>query len=389
MATMLKKFLSVCAGALLALSSYAVAVELRGDHPETYVVQRGDTLWDIAARFLKQPWLWPEIWQANPQIENPHLIYPGDVISLAYLGGDRGQPQLQVTRRSPEIRRTALDAIPAVPLSDIEGHLRKTRVLDGDTYRSLPYVIGVEEGRLRVASGEVAYVRGANFQPGQEYAVMRPTVRFAVHPHPATKFPRLKRDDWNARDGLDPKTSGIQWAYFAASDNGFDVLGYEVIEVATGQITRSGDPATLLIAAGGHEVRKGDLLMPVETQPFDLSFHPRPPRSLPANMRILAHTDRMTWGGPRDVVALSAGARDGIENGQVFAIYHPGEEVRDDIRHRTRMAANLPKNRVALPDEFVGHVMVFRTFDKMSYGLIMDGIRPVKLDDRLGMPVDL
>jgi hypothetical protein len=389
MAAMLKKLLAVCAGVLITLSTYALAVELRQDHPDTYVVKKGDTLWDIAARFLKQPWLWPEIWQANPQIANPHLIYPGDVISLAYLDADRRQPQLQVTRLSPQVRRTELDAIPAVPLSDIEGFLKKTRVLDEEAYRAQPYVLGIEESRLRASAGEVVYVRGANFAPGQEWVVVRPTVRFAVHPHPATGYPRLRRDEWNARDGITPQTSGIQWAYYAASDNGFDVLGYEVIEVASGQITRGGDPATLLLSHGGHEVRKGDLLMAVDSRPFDLSFHPRPPRSVPPNLRVLAHTDRFLWGGPRDVVAISAGAREGIENGQVFAIYHPGEVVRDEIRHRPRMAANLPRNKVALPDEFVGHVMVFRTFDKVSYGLIMDGIRPVRLEDRLGMPVNL
>jgi hypothetical protein len=383
MAVMLKKFLAVCAATLLTLTTAVLAVELRQDHPDSYVVRKGDTLWDIAGRFLKQPWLWPEIWQANPQIANPHLIYPGDVISLAYLGG---RPSLQVTRRSPEIRRTALDAVTAVPLSEIEGFLKKTRVLDGDIYRRLPYVVGLEEGRLRVASGEVAYVRGADFRPGQTWAVVRPTVRFAVHPHPASGFPRLKRDPWTAT-GLEPQTLGIQWAYYAASDNGFEVLGHEVIEVATGQITRGGDVATLLLDGQGREVRKGDLLMEIDPQPFDLTFHPRPPRSLPANFRILAHTDRMNWGGVNDVVALSAGAREGIENGQVFAIYSPGEVVRDDVRHRFRMQANMPSRKVAMPDEFVGHVMVFRTFDKVSYGLVMDGIRPVHIEDRLGLPV--
>jgi hypothetical protein len=385
MAAMLKKLLAVCAATLLTLTTAVLAVELRQDHPDSYVVKKGDTLWDIAGRFLRQPWLWPEIWQANPQIANPHLIYPGDVISLAYLG-DR--PTLQVTRRSPEIRRTALDAVPTVPLSDIEGFLKKTRVLEGDVYRRLPYVIGIEEGRLRGSGGEVVFVRGADFQPGQLWAVVRPTVRFAVHPHPVSGFPRLKRDPWTTK-GLDPQTSGIQWAYYVASDNGFEVLGYEVIEVASGQITRSGDVATLLLDGHGHEVRKGDLLMEVDPQPFDLTFHPRAAPRVPANFRILAHTDRLTWGGPRDVVALSAGARDGIENGQVFAIYHPGEVVRDEVRHKTRMAANLPRNKVAMPDDFVGHVMVFRTFDKVSYGLIMDGIRPVHIEDRLGMPVNL
>ncbi len=386
MAAMLKKLLSVCAAALITVGSYAMAVELRQDHPDEYVVKKGDTLWDIAGRFLREPWLWPEIWQANPQIENPHLIYPGDVISLAYLGG---RPQIQVTRLSPQARRQPLDAVPALPLADIEAFLRKPRVIDKETLEGLPYVLALEEGRLRSTSQQTAYVRGASFSPGQQFAVVRPTVRYAVHPHPVTGHKRLKKDSYTLAHGLDPQTQGIQWAYYAASDNGFEVLGYEVLEMATGTITLGGDPATLLLADQGMEVKAGDLLMPVDNRPFDLSFQPRAPSSIPADMRILAQTDRFLYGGPRDVIALSAGARDGVENGQVFSIFRPGELIRDDVEHPHRITGNFTRNKVALPDEFVGHVMIFRTFDKVSYGLIMDGVRPARLEDVLKAPVSL
>ena len=122
--------------ALLTVATYAAAAEMRGDHPDTYVVQRGDTLWDIAGRFLKRPWLWPEVWQANPQIKNPHLIYPGDVISLAYL--DRLAVQ-------PGPREVA--PINAVPLADVEPFLKNLQVVD--QFDHLPYVVGLEEDRLR------------------------------------------------------------------------------------------------------------------------------------------------------------------------------------------------------------------------------------------------
>ena len=387
MAAMLKKLLTVGACALLTFASYAAAVELSDDHPDTYVVQKGDTLWDISARFLDAPWLWPEIWQANPQIENPHLIYPGDVLSLAYLGG---REVLTVTRRSPEIRRTALDPITAVPLADIEAFLKRPHILDEDELERLPYVVGLEENRLRGASGQVAYVRGlGDARPGEMFAVVRPSVRYAVHPHPTTREERLVADPWTAAHGTDPDHSGRMWAYYAASDNGFEVLGHEVLEIAAGQVTRDGDPATLLLANGGREVKAGDLLIPLDPTPFDLSFHPRPPHSVPRNMRVMAVTDGMMHGGPRDVVALSAGAREGIENGQVFAIYHPGDLVRDEIAHPLPIVANRKRNQVQLPDEFVGHVMIFRTFDKLSYGLIMDGIRPARVGDELRAPLDL
>ena len=120
---MLKRMLAVVAGALFAASGFAVEPELRDDHPQTYTVVRGDTLWDISARFLKSPWLWPEIWQANSQIENPHLIYPGDVISLVYVDGDprlvRGRPD--TVKLSPRVRSSGpQDAITAIPLNRIK-----------------------------------------------------------------------------------------------------------------------------------------------------------------------------------------------------------------------------------------------------------------------------
>jgi hypothetical protein len=384
---MLKKLLTVVAAAALTFGGWVMAVELRADHPDTYVVKKGDTLWDIAARFLNEPWLWPEIWQANPQIANPHLIYPGDVISLAYLSG--GQPSLGISKRSPQVRREQIEPVQAVPLSEIEGFLTRTRVLDDGAQDELPYVVGLEEGRLRSASGQLVYLRGGDFSRGDKVAFVRPSVRFAVHPQPATSFPRLKRDPWNARDGLNSQTSGIEWAYYAASDNGFEVLGWEVIEVARGVVTRSGDPSSALISAEGMEVRAGDLVLPAEDMPFDLSFMPHPPKAMPEHLRILAVTDRAVYAGPRDVVAISAGARDGIDNGTVFAIYHPGETIKDDVRHGNRLAASLPKNQVQMPDDFVGHVMVFRTFDKVSYGLIMDGIRSARLEDELRAPGQL
>ena len=153
--------------ALLTVGTFAVAQEFRGGHPDTYVVKRGDTLWDIAGRFLKRPWLWPEIWQANPQIANPHLIYPGDVISLAYL--DRVGVQQGPRTEAP---------VNALSLSDIEAYLRDLRVVD--SFKELPYVVGLEEDIARAARGHMAYVRGLEgAQIGQRYAVVRPTVRYA------------------------------------------------------------------------------------------------------------------------------------------------------------------------------------------------------------------
>ena len=387
MEAMLKKLLAVSAAALLTVATGVVATQLRADHPDTYVVKKGDTLWDIAKRFLNEPWLWPEIWQANPQVENPHLIYPGDVLSLAYLG--QGQPGLSVNRLSPQVRAESLP-IPAVPLSEVQDFLSNQHVLDEEQIKALPYVVGIEENRLRSAEGQVAYVRDSQFAPGDRVSIVRPTLRYGVMPLATEKRPDrepiLRRDDWSRAGGLEQKSNSIRWAQHFVTKKRFDFLGWEVVEVAQGHVTREGDPSTVLIAPGGHEVKQGDLLMPYDAFPYDLSFYPRAPAQIPANARILAVTDHYQFGGTHDVVAISAGAREGVENGQVFSILHHGEKVIDQVRHKQRILANRDKNKVQLPDEFVGHVMIFRTFDKVSYGLVMDGIRPVQLDDRLDAP---
>src|SRR4026207_2337678 len=140
-------FKKIVVVALLTVATYAAAVDLRGDHPDTYVVQRGDTLWDIAGRFLKRPWLWPEIWQANPQIKNPHLIYPGDGISLAHLDPVAATPPPRAARPAPGDRGAA--PVTGVPLSQVEPFLKNLRVVD--EFEDLPYVVGLEEDRLRAS----------------------------------------------------------------------------------------------------------------------------------------------------------------------------------------------------------------------------------------------
>src|SRR4249920_3671892 len=144
---MFKRLLAVLTAMLLTLATYAYAAEMVQDHPSTYTVRKGDTLWDISARFLKKPWLWPEIWQANPQVKNPHRIYPGDVLSLVYVNG---QPML--SSEGPHMG----EAINTVPLAKIEPFLKQLTILND--VKSLPYVMGLEDDRLVASSGQVAYV---------------------------------------------------------------------------------------------------------------------------------------------------------------------------------------------------------------------------------------
>ncbi|KRG84007.1 peptidoglycan-binding protein LysM [Stenotrophomonas daejeonensis] len=375
---MLKQLRTVAAVALLTVTTYAVAVEANGTHPETYVVKKGDTLWDIAARFLKKPWLWPEIWQANPQVQNPHLIYPGDVLSLAYL--DRVTPQGQV---EPGPRQDA--PINAVPLSAVEPFLKNLNIVDG--FKELPYVVSLEDSRLRASAGQQAYVRGLpDTQPGQRYMVVRPTVRYG-QPKPS--------DDLDAR-GDATRFSGNLWKSYVASSDRSELLGYELAQVNLGSVTHvaAGEAgvATLLLEDSGREVRAGDRLVPVQAQPYDLQFIPHAPNTTLADgdIRVLAVTDTFTSGGPRDVIAISAGARDGIDNGTVFSIWRSGRHVNDQVAgmasSRADDALKHGAGRVAMPDEYAAHAMVFRTFDKVSYALVMEGTKPARVGYKLKHP---
>ncbi len=369
------------AAALLTVAAYAAAVELREDHPDTYVVQRGDTLWDIAGRFLKRPWLWPEIWQANPQIQNPHLIYPGDVISLAYL--NRVAVQEGPRQEAP---------VNAIPLSEVEAFLKDLRVVDG--FDHLPHVVGLEEDRLRSSKGQVAYVRGlSGAQPGQRYLVVRPSLRYTRLDRSGMCCDLLHKDDLDFR-GRRTLDFHQYWTNVVTPDRGHELLGYELVKQTTGTVTRGEvggiEAATLLLDDEGREVRVGDRLIPVEAQPYDLQFFPHPPKQQLeyGRARILAVADSLTSGGPRDVVVLSVGARDGVDNGTVFSVWREGSNVVDRVEKGPDREADTVSfdDKVRLPDEFAGHVMVFRTFDKVSYGLVMESVKPTRVGYHLKHP---
>lgn len=368
--------------ALLTVATYAAAQGLRGDHPDTYVVQRGDTLWDIAGKFLQKPWLWPEIWQANPQISNPHLIYPGDVISLAYLDRVTLQP-------GP---RTDAQPINAIALSDVEPFLKDLRVVD--SFDQLPHVVGLEGDRLRGSQGQVAYVRGLpGARAGDRYLVVRPTVRYTHLTRSGLCCDLMHTDDLDYR-GRRTIDFHNYWTNVVMPDKGNELLGFEMMRVNIGTITRGEvggiEASTLLLDEAGREVRIGDRLIPVDAQPYDLQFFPHPPKQQTAygKARVLAVADAMTAGGPRDVVALSVGSREGVDNGTVFSIWREGSNVVDRVEKGPNIDSDLVgfHEKVRLPDEFAGHVMVFRTFDKVSYGLVMDGIKPTRVGYHLKHP---
>ena len=378
---MFRKFRTVLAAAAFIVATYATAAEMAGPHPDTYVVKRGDTLWDISGKFLKKPWLWPEIWQANPQIKNPHLIYPGDVISLAYL--DRVAVQPGPREEAP---------IGAIPLADIEPFLKNLRVTD--SFQQLPRVVGLEDDRLHAMAGQMVYALGLDgAQVGQRYAIVRPGLRYTQRAQPESNghYGTYKEDlDFRGRR-VNSQTIDWERGWNSAALNAgskLELLGYELAQVATGTVTRGvvpgSDTSTLVLEGNGYEVRAGDRLVPVEAQPYDLQFFPHVPRTAQpeGKLQIAAVADALTSGGPRDVVAISGGSREGIDNGTVFSIWRQGSGVIDrlhDPEDSRTTEQRRGKGQIQLPDEYAGHVMVFRTFEKVSYGLVMEGTKPSRV----------
>ena len=367
---------TMLAAALLTVATYAAAAQMRGDHPDSYVVKRGDTLWDISARFLKKPWLWPEIWQANPQIKNPHLIYPGDVLSLAYL--DRVAVQPGARTESP---------VNAVPLAEIEPFLKDMRIVSDIS--SLPYVVGLEDGRLRASRGQVAYVRGLEgIAAGQRYLIVRPEKRYRMVERAGMCCDVFQGQELDARGHSGPD-DGTLWSNAVFPSKNTEFLGYELVTQTVGTVTRGEvagiQASTVLLDAEGRDVRAGDRLIPVEAQTYDLQFFPHPPKQQAkyGRVTVMSVADHDKFGGTRDVIAISGGAREGIDNGTVFSLWRQGRHINDPVRggNTSRMNDRLAASgsTVALPNEYAAHAMVFRTFDRVSYALVMDGVKPVRV----------
>jgi LysM repeat protein len=384
LAAMLKKLLSISAGLLLTVSVFA-ASQWAENAPHRYIVKKGDTLWDISAKFLIKPWHWPEIWQLNPKVRNPHLIYPGDELVLSGDHVSHGEGST-----GPHARETSLeDAVKPIPLSAIKQFLKNTRIVDDDELKHAPHVVAIEENHLRGATGQLIYIRGLDAAVGDKFAIVRPLGRY--YDMPPKNEGDTRETYRQVRDGRDGRKS-ILWNH-GPHEMSFKgrvrFLGYEVLEFGTVQVTRTGNPASALVTYSDFEIRKGDYIVALDPTPYDDQFVPHPPAQAPQNMRVIAFTDAMNAVGANQVVALSRGSEDGVDNGTVYSIYTDGETVHDDTDYpkgKTRAFLHPRDSKVQLPPEFIGHVMVFRTFQRVSYGLIMDGVRPVHQGDFLHDP---
>ena len=374
----------------------AQEIEVRDDHPEEYVVQEGDTLWDIAGRFLTRPWQWPAIWQANPQIDNPHLIYPGDRLSLVYIDG---QPRLLLNadnRLSPQIRREDMTGpITSVPLEAIEAFLEKPRLVSADELAGMPYVVANQDQRYFAAEPDVTFVRGLrDVRVGDEVIVARLNAQFVEIEKDGRRM--LRQNSMRNNLGAVPaekrpvQIERRMVPFFDRIVDKGEIIGYQLWEVARARVLTTEEPATLELIDSDIEVAAGDYVMSIDPYLYDLTFFPRPPEfPVPEDSQVIGLNGGEFAVGHYQVVALGIGESDGVEPGHTFSVFHPGEEVRDTfydgLRGRPK-PTGVSGRDVELPEQYVAQLMVFRAFDRVSYGLIMDGKRGVQTGDRLAHP---
>ena len=334
--------------------------ELAPNAPDSYTVVPRDTLWGISKVFLKSPWRWPELWGMNlEQIRNPHLIYPGQVLFLDKTGGRArlrlGQAPTSdgTVKLSPRVRSTDLGdgALASIPFNLIEPFLNEAVIFQNNELEAAPRIVATQEGRVLVARGETAYVRGGDLSNGTDYRIFR-------EPKPL----------------IDPTTR--------------ELLGYEATYVGSAEYTRKGEtrvdasgkseiiPATFVVTSVRQEAGVGDRLAVVPPREFT-NYAPHAPQGPMDGQIVSLYGDALT-AGQNQIVALNRGARDGMERGHVLALIRNGDRVVDKT--------DPSRPVIKLPDERHGLLFVFRVFDRMSYALILSVKEPVSPGDRFAQP---
>ena len=321
---------------------------LNNDVPLNYVVQQGDTLWGISGVYLQEAWRWPELWDANPQLDNPHRIYPGDVLALRWEGG---RPRLGLSSRgglklSPNVRSQSLDtAIPPIPRDQIDPFLRNNRILESGAFSDLPYVIAGDAQRIISGLGDRIYVRGPVASGDQVFGIIR-----------------------EGSPVIDPTTQ--------------EVLGITALDIGSASLTSGGTEGSsdavkeFEITRMTEEIRIGDRLIPLQAGIMDSFFQPKSPGVEIENGFMVAVNSGVTQIGPMSIVTINRGDREAVMVGDVFAIYQTGEIVQDPVK----------QEMVALPDVRAGVLMVFAVYEKASFGLVLTATRPLAVGDKIRNP---
>lgn len=359
---------------LYVTSAFADTLTIREDAPKSYVVKKGDTLWDISSLYLNDPWLWPKLWKFNPQIKNPHLIYPGDNIKLVYDAD--GKPQLVLGKRqlklSPQKRVSYKrdEPIPLLPLNVVEPFLSYEQALEDNALEGLPYVLGTDRTVKRALPGDLLYIKG-DLGAERKFAIYR-----------------------KGKSYIDPQTE--------------ENLGYEAVLVAVADLISSGDPDTgvpgkLRIATAKQEVRAGDVIKPIrEGQDLPAFFRMRPV-DVELDGLIIATPSDLAGVTKFGVVVLNKGTQDQLEPGHILTVNRKsptvvdqglGPKYQEDATRYEKFVGqvkNLLKSEedkgiYEMPYERVGQVMLFRVYDKVSYGIITKNQSPIYVGDQVSTP---
>jgi hypothetical protein len=323
-------------------------LKLQEGAPDRYVVERGDTLWSISGKFLKDPWRWGDLWRMNKdQVKNPNRIYPGDVIVLDKRNRTASIVPTNTVRLSPQVRSEKVGdvAIAPIPPRFIEPFLSQPLVIEAGGLEKAPRIVATQENRVNLGPGGLAYAVGVGGNTKTTWQVYRP-----------------------GRDLIDPETKAV--------------LGTEAVFLGTAKVTREGDPSTIEIVSAKREISKGDRL--IAEGPLQMTqYIPHPPAVFMQGKVIGLYDGLATSeSGRNSIVSISRGKRDGIEQGHVLAILRAGSTVADSESKLSRDSA--PK--FSLPAERYGLLMVFRVFDAVSYALVMESTRPVSPGDAVQTP---
>ena len=348
--------IALCVSAGVAYMDVAVAASpnqnppaLKASAPYVYVVKRGDTLWDIAGKFLNSPWRWKEIWASNRHVKNPHWIYPGDKLLLCTLDGrpligkDEGDGCEGIIRPQKPIDSLA-NTIPVVPLAYIQQWLDHSIVVSPESLTNIPYILGAADNRVITGAGQTVYARGNGLVTGQQYGVFR------------------QGEPYTFTDATGKKINA----------------GIELVEVASATaVANENDITTLeLTKSFNAEVRKGDFVLPQYDNNMPSLFYPTIPNEVTDGGQVVRVQGSIGTAAQHGVVTLDRGALHGVKSGQVFSIYQKGETVRDPQT----------KEMVKLPNQRVGTVMIFKAFDQLSYAYVLDSSLPIKVGAEIQPP---
>ena len=377
-------------GLLYGPSANAASVELQSNMPDRYVVVPGDTLWGLASRFLKDPWRWPEIWGLNEEeIKNPHKIYPGDLIVLERTpDGNRLRlikGEIVEERLSPlvQMEKTEAEAIPSIPVAAIEPFLSQPLVIEKNGLENAPSVLGASDYRVALSKGDLVYAKDMPKDKGLLWQIFRPGKTLTDPEH---------------------DTSSTMWSdlaeYLVLSDRNNDVylfdewgrsgeiLGYEATYLGDAKVEKFDDISSISIVRSVQEIYKGDRLV-LAPPPMFTNYAPHAPdREIEG--RIISVYGGVTEIGKDSIVVLSKGTHDGLEVGNVLAIYKTNQSQTSDdsqvVSRNYEIGASSKRETVVLPEERAGLVFIFRVFERVSYALVMQTTQPIRMLDVVQTP---